>query len=135
MPGRRMLLLVALLMGLTALAASVAPRQPRPDRERAPEPTRAPAVPREGRIVERTISVSASAEPKRVQARVGDIVRLEVSGPVLDAVVLEGFDRVEGIAPEAPARFNLLAEAAGTHRITLREADRHVGELRILERR
>ena len=44
MLGRRFLILVAVLMGLTALAASVAPRQQTPREERqAATPTPAPA--------------------------------------------------------------------------------------------
>ena len=43
MLGRRFLILVAVLMGLTALAASVAPRQPVNSERRESTPTPAPA--------------------------------------------------------------------------------------------
>lgn len=140
--GRRLLLLVVVLMGLTALAASIAPRDsgPRgpsvaPGRpsplEASPTPpasaTASPTVDED--VEEQTLSAERGASPTTLRVRVGQLVRLVVEGDVLDEVVLDGLDRIEAIAPEAPAQFELYVDRAGTFPIRLQEADRDLGEL------
>jgi hypothetical protein len=138
MLGRRFLLLVAVLMGLTALAASIAPRDPvvrGPQSERRPTPTPAPQAAEPAPAgtktptVERTISADA-ARPERVVVTEGDLVTLEVAGSQLDTVQLLG--RIEPVAPHSPAVFQLLAER-GRHPITLLGADRQIGTLAVRE--
>ena len=130
MLSRRLLVLVAVLMGLTALAASVAPRQravvrdePAPERSRpsAAAPAASPGM----RTVERAISTAEG--PRRVTVTAGRLLELEVSGPELDSVAL--LDEVVPIAPEAPARFELLADTPGRYPIELVDAGRRVGTL------
>jgi hypothetical protein len=142
MMGRRLLLLVAVLMGLTALAASVAPRQsgtppPPPARPGTAQPAQTPelgpGVPAPEDIVEETISAASGASPLRVRLRPGQTLRLQVEGAVFDEVVVGGLDRVEAIAPEAPARFELYVDRAGQFPITLRDADRRLGEIVVRE--
>jgi hypothetical protein len=136
--GRRLLLLVVVLMGLTAVAASLAPRPPGTSTPgtsstRTPAPTITPpdAAPVAGEVVEERLPAVPRGELPRLRLRVGDRLRLEVEGEVLDVVELRGLDRLEAIAPEAPARFELLAERPGRHAIVLTEADRRIGELQI----
>lgn len=130
MLGRRLLILVAVLMGLTALAASVAPRQPvtREDR-RASTPTPAPAGSPTVETVEKTLSTSEGST--RVAVRAGDLVQLTVTGSERDSVSVLG--RIDAIDPAAPARFSLLASEPGEHPIELLEADRRIGTLVIRE--
>jgi hypothetical protein len=146
MMGRRLLLLVAVLMGLTALAASVAPRDTGTDEPptqsgrpgAVAEPTTTPQLgpaspaPEEG-VVEQTLSTTEGASPVRVHARPGQTVKLEVRGPVFDEVVLTDLERVEAIAPEAPARFELFVDRPGRFEIRLLGADRRLGELLVRE--
>ena len=132
-----MLVLVLVLMGLTALAASVAPR-PQPagvGQSPRPAPSPSPAATPEAepaslpRTVERSLSADLGAPEQRVRARVGDTISLEVTGDVLDSVLIPGLDRMETLAPSSPAVFEILADRPGEFPITLLEAKRPIGEL------
>ena len=128
MLGRRFVVLVLVLMGLTALAASVAPRQPVTPREEAqstpsPAPARSPTV----TTVERELAISDGDEAERVTVNTGDLLELTVSGDARDGVLLMG--RIEAIDPVSPARFSVLADEPGEHPIELLEAERPVGTL------
>ncbi|MGI8779640.1 MAG: hypothetical protein ACR2L8_05650 [Solirubrobacteraceae bacterium] len=126
MLARRLLLLAAVLMLLTALAAGIAP-DPAPV-EPPPATSAAPA----GRLVELSLSAApSSGEDQRVKAHVGDLIELEVSGDLLDTVQIERLDRLDPVEPTTPARFNLIAEEAGVYPIRLVEADRRIGRLDI----
>jgi hypothetical protein len=131
MLGRRFLLLVAVLMGLTALAASVAPREPLiRERERraatpTPTPTPEPRPVAAMRTVQRTI---LTTDPRaRVSVRQGQLVQLTVRGPEIDSIRLQ--DEIEPLDPDSPAIFELLADTAGSYPIELVDAGRRVGTL------
>jgi hypothetical protein len=133
MLGRRFLLLVAVLMGLTALAATLAPRDPavRSERREAmPAPSAsAPATdPATSRTVKREISAD-EVRPERVVVDEGDIVELEVASSDVDSVVL--MNRIEPVDPNSNARFNVLADTPGKHYIELLAARRTVGVLEV----
>jgi hypothetical protein len=127
MLGRRFLILVAVLMGLTALAASFAPREPDTGEERqAATPTPAPSSGSATfSAVERTLSTTDGE--RRVTVSEGDVVELTVEGPERDSVSVLG--RIDTIDPTTPARFSLLADESGEHPIELLGADRQVGTL------
>jgi hypothetical protein len=126
--ARRLLLFAAVLLLLATLAAGVAPRRPLP-----PPPTSTiPADPGEPRTVERRISADASGGTT-VRVERGEILKLEVSGRVLDSVLLEGLDRMDAIEPLTPAMFDVLAEHPGTYPIRLVAADRRIGRLVITQ--
>lgn len=144
--GRRLLLLVAVLMGLTALAASIAPRDTGTDEPPTPPgrpgtvtPTTTPELepaapaPVDENVVDETLSAAEGASPVRVRARPGQTVKLEVQGQLFDEVALIGLDRVEAIAPEAPARFEMYMDQPGKFEIRLLEADRRLGEIQVRE--
>jgi hypothetical protein len=123
MLGRRFLILVAVLMGMTALAASLAPRQPVSQRERESTPTPAPA----GTPTLVTVEKQLTTTDADVTVQEGDLVELTISGPELDSVMLQG--RMDTIHPESPARFSLLAGEPGEYPIELVGADRQIGTL------
>jgi hypothetical protein len=125
--GRRFLILVAVLMGLTALAASVAPRQPaREDgREATPTPAAASGEPTVVTL-EKNLAID-DGDDQRVTVTEGDLVQLTVSGDVKDAVKV--LERIDSVDPTTPARFSLLAGAPGEFPIELLEAERQVGTL------
>jgi hypothetical protein len=123
--ARRLLIALALLMAVTALAAGLAPREsaledgsPTPSASRAPAPE----------PVEATLD--AQSEGQRVEAEVGQIVRIVVNSDELDSVQLAEVG-TETADPESPARFELLAEVPGTYAIELLQAERRIGELEI----
>jgi hypothetical protein len=124
MLGRRFLILVAVLMGMAALAASLAPRQPATERERSEaSPTPAPGSSTTLATVVKEVTTSEAD----VTVNEGDLVELTISGPERDSVML--LDRMRTIDPESPARFSLLAGKPGEYPIELVEADRQIGTL------
>jgi hypothetical protein len=136
MLGRKFLLLVAVLMGLTALAASVAPRDPalrsaperRPTATPAPQATEPPAASPETGTVDRVISADA-ARPERIVVKEGEVVELEVSSSEVGSVSL--MDRIQAVDPDSNARFNIYADRVGSFNVTLGDADRVVGVLEV----
>jgi hypothetical protein len=131
MLGRRFLLLVAVLMGLTALAASVAPREPLVRDRRTPTPSPTPTAEAAAgpetnvRTIEKTIS--ASEGPTKVTVREGDLLHLTVESSEVDSVsVLGEFRPVES---ESPAEFDLLVDEPGSYPIELLDAGRKIGTL------
>lgn len=141
------MIVVAVLMGLTALAATLIPRDGRLGRDAEPTPV-APAAPTPapGAVpeaspatrtpttlepIEKTIDAGGDPAKQRIVARQGQLVRVVVTGDVLDTVNLGDLVDFETIIPESPARFELLADAPGVHPITLVDAGREIGRLEI----
>jgi hypothetical protein len=126
MLARRLLLLAAVLMLLAIVAAGVAPREP------ADTPPPRSSLPSGGTVVEEI--PAAPGSDSTISVSRGDVLKLEVSGELLDAVLIERLDRIESIEPTTPARFELLADApAGVYPIRLIEADRRIGSIEITE--
>src|SRR4051794_20198525 len=124
MLARRLLIALALLMVVTALAAALAPRKS--PLSETPTPT-SPAISQAAaEPVEKTLD--AQADGQRVEARVGQIVRITVNTDELDSVSIDNLG-TETADPESPARFELLADAPGTYPIELLEEQRQIGEL------
>src|SRR4051812_46136734 len=99
MVARRMLLIVAILMGVTALTAGLtAP----PSRQRGavvPTPDAVtPAAP--STLVERTLKVSP-ARARTVAVNEGDLLRLTVEADDLGTVELVGLGLVQALAPDS----------------------------------
>ena len=130
---RRLLVLIAVLIGLTALAAGVAPGDPAPTQEpprAAPSPVQRATAAEDVVEETQTLSADADAGQRRISATRGQIVRLTVEGPVLDSVAL-GDLRIEPIDPESPARFELLAEEPAATPSPCWRTGRRIGVLEI----
>ncbi len=126
MIARRLLLLAAVLMLLTALAAGLAPQE-----QQAVSPAGG-TLPAGERVV-REIPADPAADT-RVSVRRGDLLELEVTGDTLDSVLIERLDRIDAIEPLTPARFHLVVDApAGIYPIRLVEEDRRIGALVVAE--
>jgi hypothetical protein len=132
--GRRLLVLFAVLLGLTALVTSLAPRPTitRPGLVQTtptPTPTPSPApVATSSRRIEQTISADPGRNRARIRARVGDVLALTVkTNDVLDGVEIEDAGKLEPIEPGSPARFELLLEHRGELRVSLVDAERLIG--------
>ncbi len=125
---RRLLIALAVLIGLTALASGVSPREPtvREDQPATPSPggAQSPAA----APIETTLNAGESGQ--RVVARVGQTVIITVEGAALDTVRLAEFGN-ETVDRDSPARFELLADVPGTYEIELLESDRRIGTLKI----
>jgi hypothetical protein len=129
--GRRLLVLFAVLLGLTALVTSLAPRPTalRPGlAQRTPTatPTPAPTQTSSRRIV-KTISADEGRARTRIRARVGDVLALTVRGDMLDSVEIDQIGKIEPIEPGSPARFETLLDHRGELRISLVDSERLVG--------
>jgi hypothetical protein len=122
---RRLLIALAVLMALTALAASVAPR--REDPGEAPAATGTSAAPPP---VEATLSADPEASERLIEAEPGQTVRLTIRGQELATVAI-GELEVEVVDPESPALFELLADVPGDYPITVLETEQRIGLLRI----
>jgi hypothetical protein len=127
MLGRRFLVLVAVLIGLTVIAASLAPRQPAPSDQRAAEATPIPSPVADGPATPPREVLSTKGKPRRVTVDRGALLDLVVDGDELDSVSFEG--EVEIVTEETNARFNVYADTPGQYEIRLVEADRPVGTL------
>lgn len=123
---RRLLIVFAVLVGLTALAAGAAPRDPvvREDGPAAPVPpgAEAPAP------LERTLKAGETGQ--RVMVEVGQTLVLTIEGTTLDTVRLAEYGN-ETVEPASPARFELLADVPGSYAIDLLEAGRRIGTLEV----
>src|SRR5215210_8725479 len=108
--ARRLLILAAVLMGLIALAAGVAPRESTRDTTGAPTPVREASTPPPA--VERTLDAQSSGQ--KVAARVGQTVVITVETDELDSVSLGDYG-IETADPQSPARFELLADVPGSY--------------------
>jgi hypothetical protein len=132
--GRRLLILVAVLMGLTVLAAGVTPPPqppPRPSSDASPTPapgadeTRADAS-----VVSRRIDAGAAEAPARIALELGQTLELTVAVAAPDAVALGELD-LEAADPASPAVFEWVADATGEYPIALVEGDRALGVVRV----
>jgi antitoxin (DNA-binding transcriptional repressor) of toxin-antitoxin stability system len=109
---RRAILLFALVLGLTALAAAVSPSRDTGRQLTAPPPAGPPAA-----AVARTVSFTArpSVQPTVRRVRAGEHVVVAVSSPVGGVVTIPRAGRTASVSPAAPARFDLLAPAPGRY--------------------
>jgi hypothetical protein len=80
------------------------------------------------------VRASLSAAPRRparlISARVGDRVTITVRGDAIDSVAL-GELEVQPVEPGLPARFDLLADQAGSYPLILLDAGRRIGTLQV----
>jgi hypothetical protein len=135
-----MLILVAVLMGLTALAATVSPppdtaRRDGPAAVTSPTATVAPqpggGLPSEAGVLARTLDAAGLRKPVRIDVPLGALLDLTVTVGAPDTVAL-GELRLEVAAPESPARFQLLADAPGDYPLRLLESQRELGSVRVM---
>ena len=129
MLARRLLVMLAILMLLTAIAAGVAPRRSALDQNDATAPSATPTE-QTSATIERTLDAAESGQ--RVTARVGQTVVLEIRSQELDTVTLAEYGS-EPVEADSPARFELLADVPGRYTIELMEAEREIGALEILD--
>ena len=142
MLARRMLLLVALLMGLGAIAASLAPDE-RASREAgspvAEPPTRARAGESPAEQDARDVAalpdeppiqtLDARARGQVVHVALDETLRLDVRSSELESVQLGEDGPIEIVTPEAPARFELLVDRPLDLEVRLIESGRAIGRV------
>jgi len=120
MPGRRTLVVLSVLLAALVVGASL--EAGGRDERTATRPATPPTA---GSPPSRTISRSiaaASPAPPTVRARVGDLVKLAIVSRAAGTVTLDGYDRIEPVGPQSPARFSFIAERAGSFPVRLRQS-------------
>jgi hypothetical protein len=124
MAGRRVLVFIVLLLVVAAVASAIAPRGDDADRRAV-----TPAVPppsAAARVVEGVLP-----EDRRVRARVGDIVQIEVRHTAADQVEVIALGLSEPVEPEIPAELVFDADREGRFAVTLRDTAKHVGTVEV----
>jgi hypothetical protein len=114
---RRAVLLFALVLGLTALAAAVSPSR----NDDTATPAVASGAPA-GSALPRTVTFLAgdSAAPQVRRARAGEHLLLTVSSSAGGLVTIPSLGRTSSVSDAAPARFDVLAPDPGRYDILLK---------------
>jgi len=110
---RRALLLFALVMGLTALAASIAPAPRRDDPPPAPAPSTPPAPVEEASIAFR--APASKDRPARRRVEAGAHVTVAVAARRPGQAEIPRLGLTASVTAHAPARFDLVAPDAGRY--------------------
>ena len=126
MVARRLLIILAVLLGLTAIAAGVAPRQAL-DPDPPPPVAAAPTPPPAHGNVQKTLDAQSTGQ--RVDAKVGQLLTITVNSDTLETVSLDQYGD-QTAEPDSPAMFELLADAPGSYPITLDDGQ-EIGTLEI----
>ena len=124
MAGRRLLAFVVLLLVVATVASAIAPREEDTARRTVPEAVPAPAT--AARVVDGMLP-----EDRRVRARVGDIVQIEVEHDDEDEVQIVALGLAEPVEPGIAAQIVFDADREGRFAVTLRDAARRVGTVDI----
>ncbi|MGI8592850.1 MAG: hypothetical protein ACR2ML_00490 [Solirubrobacteraceae bacterium] len=120
MPARRTLIVLTVLLAALAVGAALdaGGRDEQTATRPAPSPT-AGSPP--SRTIAATVAAAAPATPT-VRARVGDLVKLAVVSRAAGTVALDGYDRIEPVGPQSPARLSFTAQRAGSFPVRFRDS-------------
>lgn len=136
MLGRRLLLLVAVLLATGAIAAALTPRELRdsstsPTTRTAPPPSVTSATggtPAGAAEVTRTVDARGEGTVT-VHAAQGDLLHLIVKVASPEEVELVGLGRFDSGDADTPARFDFFLDRRGSFPIHLQESGRDAGRL------
>jgi Na+-transporting methylmalonyl-CoA/oxaloacetate decarboxylase gamma subunit len=124
MAGRRLLVFIVLLLLVAAIASAIAPRE-KDLAERTVEPAVPPPA-AAARVVEGVLP-----DDRRVRARVGDIVQIEVRHTAQDEVQVLALGLSEPVEPGIAAQIVFDADREGQFPVTLRDAARRLGTVEV----
>ena len=128
MLARRLLFLVAAMIVVTFVASALAPRPVTPEVAPPPTPNTGGAQAPASGVVEHEIDATADS-PQAVEAKLGETVRLTVTGDVTDGVLIADLDQMRFMEPLTPAVFELRADRVGEFPIVLMESEKTIGSL------
>lgn len=120
---RRALLLFALVLGLTAVAASIAPPPPSERGGEVEPPPPPPPDAGEEPVELRFRPPAAGARPKSRRVEPGVPLSVEVAVREPGEVAIPRLGRSDYATPLAPARFDLLAPQPGRYEVTFAPLD------------
>jgi hypothetical protein len=123
--ARRLLAFVAVLMGLTLIAAILAPAP----RQTAPPAT---ATPAEKTVAQTAVITLDTADGQReAEVEEGDDVVLTVDSDTLGTLQINGLGLIEAVAPDSPAQFDFLADSVGDYPVVTDGGDK-VATIRVI---
>ncbi|MEO8091939.1 MAG: hypothetical protein ABI726_04430 [bacterium] len=133
MATRRLVIVMLMLLGISTLAAALAP--PRSERAASTSTTGSttqatPLTPAGGELVRGTIDAQAK-RPPRIRIGLGDQLSLEVRSTRVVQVEIARLGLTDSAAPLSPARFDLLAERQGSFEVRLQESRREIGVIEV----
>ncbi len=137
MAARRLVIVMLVLLGISALAAALVPGQrvnqgtDTTDSTATGETTE---VLPEGRLLTATIN-AARTKQQAVRIKLGDELILLVKANLRDDVEIPALGVVEPVDPLTPARFDLLPTQTGSYPVRLVTEHRRVGRLQVLARK
>ena len=136
MVARRLLIVMLVLLGISALAAALVPGQRLNQGTDTSSTTteETTAVVPQGRLLTATIN-AARTKQQAVRIRLGDELILLVKANLRDDVEIPALGVVEPVDPVTPARFDLLPPQTGSYPIRLVTEHRRVGRLQVLPRK
>jgi hypothetical protein len=123
MNRRRVLLFVLLLLLIGLVADTVAPREQQLA-VKPPEGTTAPRPPAD-------VAEATFPKDRRLRARVGDVVQVQVSNDARDEAQIVALGISEPVEPDLPAALVFDADRPGRFAVTLRDAAKRVGTIEI----
>jgi hypothetical protein len=137
--GRRLVILVAVLMGLMVLAASVAPppqtprstgasASPTPVASAPPAASSPSATPASGTL-DPTQTLDVARGQDHVTVPQGAAFSLNVVADAVGSVEIVGLSEVAAVDPSTPAMFQLSADVPGHFPVKLAESGKPLGEL------
>jgi hypothetical protein len=131
---RRALILLALVLGLTALAASLAP-PPAQEQASTPPASSAPGTTAEGELRVRFRDPPPHRRPATREVAPGRALDLTVAAKEPGQARIPLLGRVASVTPADPARFNLLTPSDGRYDVHFVPASggtpRHVGTIAV----
>jgi hypothetical protein len=134
MAARRLIIVMLVLLGVSTLAAALAPVDP--GSESTTTSTRTAQTERDehrgGQLVRETLDAQAE-EPKEIRVPVGDQLSLHVESKHFGQVEIRGLGLLDDVTPLDPARFDILADERGRHEVRLLGQKEEVGVLEFAE--
>ena len=137
MATRRLLIVMLVLLGISALAAALVPGQrlnQGTDSSSSTTTEETTAVVPQGRLLTATIN-AARTKQQAVRITLGDELILLVKANLRDDVEIPALGVVEPVDPVTPARFDLLPPQTGSYPVRLVTEHRRVGRLQVLPRK
>jgi hypothetical protein len=134
MAARRLIIVMLVLLGVSTLAAALAPVDP--GSESTTTSTRTAQTERDehggGQLVRETIDAQAE-KPKEISVPIGDQLSLHVESKHFGQVEIRGLGLLEDVSRLDPARFDILADERGRHEVRLLGQKEEVGVLEFAE--
>jgi hypothetical protein len=134
MAARRLLIVMLVLLGLSTLAAALIPQSPREEgsTQSTTQPTTTASQPPPTYVPPTKITVGGKKLPVVSPVRVGDQLTLVVRSRVPAQIEIPEFGQLAFAAPDAPARFELLAETPGTFGVLFAGTGKVAAQIRVV---